>query len=166
MWGVLQVAPNGEHQACEFLRSVQVEAYAPRFPAPRRTKPGSVRHRRRRWVFPGYVFFKIGPDSTPWNVIRGAAGVRRVLQSDGSPATVGDQVIDHLNRRLAEGSIRESRSAFVRGQFVHIEHGPLAAVDAIFDRELDRSDRVQILISLFGRQLPLTIDPKALRATG
>jgi transcription antitermination factor NusG len=89
--------------------------------------------------------------------------VRRVLQIDGSIAVIGDAVIEHIRRRLSDGSIRDSRSAFVSGQRVHIERGPLAALDAVFERELDSPDRVQILVNLFGRQLSVRIDPEALR---
>jgi transcription antitermination factor NusG len=163
MWGVMHVAPNSERQLCRFLCMIQVETYAPRFPAPSRTKPGSVRHRRARWVFPGYLFFKVEKDLPTWNLIHRAAGVRRVLQIDGSTAVIGDAVIEHIRRRLSEGSIRDSRSAFVSGQRVDIERGPLAALDAVFERELDTPDRVQILVNLFGRQLPVRIDPEALR---
>jgi transcription antitermination factor NusG len=166
MWGVLQVAPNSEHQVSAFLRLMHIETYAPRFPAPRRTKPGSVRHGRARWVFPGYLFFKIEEDSVKWNLVRTASGVRRVLQIDGSPAVVDQAVIEHFRRRLAEGSLQQMGSAFVSGQRVHIERGPLTALDAIFERELDSPARVQILVNLFCRQLSMTIDPEALRPAG
>jgi transcription antitermination factor NusG len=162
----VQVAPNSERQVCGSLRLNHIETYTPLFPAPRRMKPGSVRHRRARWVFPGYLFFKVREDSVNWDLIRWARGVRRVLQIDGSPAVVGDAVIEHLQRRLAEGSLNDLRSAFVSGQRVHIERGPMTAVDAIFERELDSPARVQVLVNLFGRQLSLRIDPEALRPAG
>ena len=166
MWGVLQVAPNSEQQVCRVLSLIQIETYLPRFPASRRTKPGSVRHRRARWVFPGYLFFKVDEDSAKRNLIRWASGVRRVLQIDSSLAVVEDVVIQHIRRRLVEGSLRDVGSPFVTGQLVHIERGPLAELDAIFDRHLDTTDRVQILVNLFGRQLPVRIDPETLRPTG
>lgn len=166
MWGVVQVAPNSERAVCGLLALSQIETYAPRFPPPRRTRPGSVRHQRPRWVFPGYLFYRVADDFEDWNAIRWAAGVRRVLQVDGAPAVVGGAVIEHLRRRLAEGSLQDSTSAFVPGQLVHIERGPLAAVDAIFERELDSPARVQILVNLVGRQLSVRIDPEVLRNAG
>src|ERR1700736_5340828 len=152
MWGVLQVAPNSEQQVCRVLSLIHIETYLPRFPAYRRTKPGSVRHRRARWVFPGYLFFKVDEDPAKQHLVRWASGVRRVLQMDGSLAVVEDALIQHIRRRLAEGSLREWGSPYVAGQVVHIERGPLAALDAIFERELDSIDRVQVLVNLFGRQ--------------
>jgi transcriptional antiterminator RfaH len=140
-----------------------LEYYAPEFPPPPRTRKGSVRDRRRRWVFPGYVFFRPTGDIETWSDIRWAAGVVRILEQDGRPARVSDDVIRHLRRRIAERDICRSKLGFVAGQPVVIERGPLAAVDAIFDRELNASDRVQILVDLMGRQLPVRMDRTDLR---
>jgi transcription antitermination factor NusG len=47
---------------------------------------------------------------------------------------------------------------------VIIESGPLAAVDAIFDRELDDSTRVEILVRLMGRNVTVRIDRDHIRS--
>jgi hypothetical protein len=47
---------------------------------------------------------------------------------------------------------------------VVVERGPLAEVDAIFDRALDSPARVQILVQMMGRELPVQIDPSYLRS--
>jgi hypothetical protein len=39
-------------------------------------------------------------------------------------------------------------------------------VDAIFDRDLDGPARVQVLVQLLGRQMPVSLDPAILRAAG
>jgi transcription antitermination factor NusG len=165
-WHVLHTAPNAESQICKYLAAQGLEGYAPRFPAPPRTRRGSVRDRRARWVFPCYLFVSLPPGFSRWDVIRWAPGVRRVLQQDGLPATVSDHVIDHLHRRLAEGTLDLPRSGFTRGQRVLIERGPLAAVDAIFERELDAPARVRILIRLLGRDIPVEVSAELLRPTG
>jgi transcription antitermination factor NusG len=160
------VAPNGEPQVCKYLGLHGIEGYAPRFPAPPRTKPGSVRDRRQRWVFPGYVFLKVDDGFERWDLIRWAPGVRRVLQEDGSAAGLSDEIIDHLKSRLAEKSLRPGRQSFERGQPVVIQSGPLRMVDAIFEKELDAPSRVQILVNLLGRPLAVEVDPTILRVAG
>jgi transcription antitermination factor NusG len=166
MWNVLHVAPNGEPQVCKFLGLHGIEGYAPQFPAPPRTKPGSVRDRRHRWVFPGYVFFKTAGDFGRWDLIRWAPGVRRMLQEDGEPGTVDDLVVDHIRQRLAERSLTPTRPTFRQGQSVVIQSGPLRMVDAIFERNLDAPARVQILVHLLGRPLAVEVDPAILKAAG
>lgn len=164
MWYVLHAAPNCEPQVCKFLGLHGIEGYAPQFPPPPRTKPGSVRDRRRRWVFPGYVFFRIGVNFENWDLVRWAPGVRRMLQEDGAPGTLNDQVIDHVRRRLAERQLSPSRPSFYKGQPVVIQSGPLRMVDAIFERNLDACQRVQVLVQLLGRPLAVELDSAIIRA--
>lgn len=166
MWNVLHAAPNGEPQVCKYLALHGIEAYAPQFPPPPRTKPGSVRDRKHRWVFPGYVFFKLDHGFSQWDLIRWAPGVRRMLQEDGAPGTVDDVIVDHVRQRLAERSLASARPKFEEGEPVVIQSGPLRMVDAIFEKNLDAPERVQILVNLLGRALAVEVDPAILKAAG
>jgi transcription antitermination factor NusG len=163
VWCVLRSAPHRELHVCKQLDAYGIETYAPEFERGR-TRPGSVRDKRRRWVFPGYVFFRPPANLDDWQTIRWAPGVRGVLQVDGGPGALSDVVVDHLRRRIAEMSPDTATSGFKRGEPVVVERGPLAAVDAIFDRELDSPVRVQILVQMMGRRLPVQIDPRNLRS--
>jgi transcriptional antiterminator NusG len=166
MWHVLHAAPNCEPQVCKYLGLHGIEGHAPQFPPAPRTKPGSARDRKHRWVFPGYVFLKLEDDFTRWDLIRWAPGVRRMLQEDAAPATLNDEVIDRLRFRLAERQLIPSRASLYRGQRVLIESGPLRMVDAIFERNLDASQRVQVLVQLLGRPLSVELDAAIVRAAG
>jgi transcription antitermination factor NusG len=166
MWNVLHAAPNGEPQVCKFLGLHGIEAYAPQFPAAPRTKPGSVRDRKHRWVFPGYVFFKIEAGFSRWDLIRWAPGVRRMLQEDGGPASLGDHVVDHIRWRLARRQLAPIRPSLYKGQPVVIQSGPLRMVDAIFERNLEASQRVQVLVQLLGRPLTVEVDAAIVGAAG
>ena len=142
-----------------------MEGYAPQFPPPPRTRPGSVRDRKQRWVFPGYVFFKVDEGFSEWDIIRWAPGVRRVLQQDGGPAILKDELVEHIRRRLTERSLKQPRPRFAHGEHVVIQSGPLRMVDAIFDREVDAPARVQVLVQLLGRPLAVEVDPAILKAS-
>jgi transcription antitermination factor NusG len=162
-WCVLRSAPHHELHVCKQLGAHDIETYAPEFHRPR-TRPGSVRDKRHRWVFPGYVFFRPPEESAGWPAIRWAPGVRGILEVDGGPGTLSDAVVSHLQQRIAEMTQDFSGFRFKRGEPVMVERGPLAAVDAIFDRELDSPARVQILVQMMGRELPVRIDPRYLRS--
>lgn len=163
-WHVLQTAPHRELHVSRQLVAYGLETYVPEFPRARRTQPGSVRDGRHRWVFPGYVFIRRLDDVNTWRAIRWAPGVRRILEHDGAPGTIPDVVVRHLKKRIAEMGDDRTGVRFKRGEQVVIEHGPLAAVDAIFDRQLDSPARVQILVQMMGRELPVKIDPENLRS--
>ena len=87
-----------------------------------------------------------------------------MLQEGGSFGVITDEVVEHLRRRLAEGTLRTSRPGFIAGQALVIEQGPLRMVDAIFERQLDAPTRVRILVRLLGRSVTVDVDPAILRA--
>src|SRR5207253_416628 len=163
-WHVVQTAPRCELPLANLLRLQGHLADLPEFPRPPGTRGGSVRDRRSRLVFPGYIFLKVPVGFDRWQDVRWAPGVRRVLFEGDEPAVVADAVMDHLRRRLADLKLRPPhRARFAPGQPVVIERGPLAAVDAIFDCELDHQSRVQVLVQMMGRRLPVAIDARDVR---
>jgi transcription antitermination factor NusG len=166
MWHVMNVAPNREAQVCEHLALHGGEAYAPQFPSAPGTRRGSVRDRRRRWVFPGYLFFKFPSGFDDWDAVRWAPGVRRVLDAEGTPALIGDGIVNHIRSRIARGQLTSPALGFRAGQAVVIKGGPLTSLDAVFDRELNSGDRVQVLVNLFHRQLPVHVARENLRTAG
>jgi transcriptional antiterminator RfaH len=161
VWNVVHTNPNHEAQVARFFALHEIEVYAPRLPAPPRTRPGSVRALRHRWVFPGYLFMKVPAGFFRWEVVHHAPGVRRVLTQDGAPSLVAEAVIERIRTRLSAPAPR--RPAFRSGQRLVIERGPLAMVDAIFDRELNSSERVQVLVHLLGRPMTVAVDAAILR---
>lgn len=163
MWNVAHTMPNHEAQLAKFLGLHEIEAYAPQFAPPARTRPGSVRDRRRRLVFPGYLFLRVPHQFRRWDLVHWAPGVRRVLTDNGSPAIVSDAVVDRIRARLFDEAGIHKRSTFTPGQRVVIEHGPLAMVDAIFDKALNTSERVQVLVHLLGRPMSVAVDAAILR---
>jgi transcription antitermination factor NusG len=163
-WWTLQTSPHNELLVCRHLSAFGYECYAPEFAHGRRTRPGSVRDRRHHWIFPGYVFFRSPLDPGAWTAVRWVPGVVRVLEQDGAPALLADGVIRELRTRIAERELRAPGFRWRPGESVRIVRGPLAQLDAIFEQELDASERVQILVRLLGRDLSVSIDPMHLSA--
>jgi transcription antitermination factor NusG len=162
-WFVLQAAPQRELPLVKLLKAHGLQSYVPQFPLPKRAKPESVRSSRPRLVFPGYVFFKVPAGFKDWADVLWAGGVRRILWQEGGPALIDDAVIDHLKDRLAAGKLVPVRPTLLAGQPVLIERGPLAAVDAIFDKHLDADSRVQVLGEMMGRRVRVQVDLRDLQ---
>lgn len=158
--------PNHEAQVAKFLGLHAIEVYAPQLTPPPRTRPGSVRDRRRRFFFPGYLFLRVPHQFHRWDLVHWAPGVRRVLSDNGSPSAVADAVVDRIRVRLLEETALRKRLTFTPGQPVVIERGPLAMVDAIFDKALNTSERVQVLVHLLGRPMTVAVDAAILRPAG
>ena len=163
-WSTLQTSPHNELLVSRHLSTLGHECYVPEFIHGRHTRPGSVRDRRHQWIFPGYVFFRSPSDPGAWAALRWVPGVVRVLEQDGAPALLADSVIRELRTRIAERALRAPGPRWCPGERLRIVRGPLAPLDAIFEGELDASERVQVLVRLLGRDLPVSIDPMHLRA--
>jgi len=166
MWHVVHTAPNAELQVSRVLELYGLSTYMPRFRPSRGTRPDSVRGRRPRLVFPGYVFFRPPDGFARWPHVRSAPGVRRVLDEDGEPALMRDELVEHLRRRIAALPPDSAGQRFMPGQRVRVQQGPLAMVDALFERDVPARERVTILVQLLGRQLPVEVERQALRAAG
>lgn len=149
----------------KILGTLGAEPYAPRFLPPRRTRPGSVRDGKNRWVFPGYVLFRPGVGFASWADLRSSPGIHRLLMSDGAPATLSNDVIQHIRTRLDEHA-RRPALLFRTGDPVRIVQGPLSELNGVFQRRMRASDRVAILIQLMGRAVEVEIDPENLRLAG
>jgi transcription antitermination factor NusG len=163
-WWVLQTMPKREPLVCRQLAIQGLDHYAPELPPCGRTRLGSVRHQRRRMIFPGYVFCRPAESACAHVAVKWAPGVVRVLGDGDTPARVSDAVVRHIRRRVAEQAAGVQTSGFRNGQRVLIESGPLASLDAIFDRDLNASARVRILVEMMGRTVPMDIAGWHLRA--
>ena len=163
-WCAVQTSPHAELHVCRHLAVLGLESYAPEFPHGPRTRPGSVRDGRHHWLFPGYVFFRPPEDRGAYVAVRRLPGVVRILEQDGAPALLSDTVIRHIRRQLAERALRPPGPRFTPGERLVIDGGPLAPLNAVFDRELDGPARVQVLVQLMGRELPVSIDAMHLKS--
>jgi transcription antitermination factor NusG len=81
--------------------------------------------------------------------IRSAPGVAYLLPRNSPPALLPDLFIEsirsHEQRALASG--RRGR-AFRRGDRVRVVSGPFKWIEGLFDRSLNASGRVRILLNL------------------
>src|SRR5438552_17099740 len=136
MWNVAHTNLHQEAQVATFLGLHQIEAYAPQFAPPARTRAGSVRDRRQRLVFPGYLFLRVPPRFARWDLVHWAPGVRRVLTDGGSPARVQDGIVERIRERLLEEAGRRTRLAFTPRQRLVIERGPLAMAGGVLRKAL------------------------------
>lgn len=167
-WWVLQTVSKREALVCRQLAMQGLEHYAPEFPRSGRTRPGSVRDGRHRMIFPGYVFCRPPDRAAGADVqlaVKRTPGVVRILGDGEVPSKLPDAVVCHLRRRVAEQAAGGRGGRFQSGEKVTIESGPMASLDAIFDKYIHASARVRILVEMMGRNVAIDIDPRDLRCS-
>jgi len=158
-WVVVMTKPNCENIAVANLAQQGFTCYAPRF---KHKRPDNVVLIKP--LFPRYIFTLIDKF---WYCIRGTRGVSYLLMHDSGPCLVPQPIIDSLrNREDGEGFIMLSPKQlerFSKGEKVRALDGPFSDKLLIYEG-MTSKDRVQVLVSMLGREVRATIPEKSLVA--
>ncbi len=161
-WYALNSKPHSEQTVYDALVARGIEAYLPVWQPPRRTK----RARGPRPFFPCYLFAHADLEVVGLSALQYLPGVRRIVFCGDQPARVPPTAIERIRVRLKEleqcftDAIGEPLSP---GDIVTITDGPLAGLDAVFDRRLSSGERVRLLVNFLQRGLPVDIEREFVR---
>ena len=132
--------------------------------------------RREKWVwstpqttikplFPGYLFARFCP-ATFLHMMRYVRGARRVVSAGGLPLPVDEEIISTIRSQLgSDGCATLSTEALRAGDHVTVREGPLQGLVGIFEREVDDSNRVMVLLQAIEYQARLRIEKRYLKAS-
>lgn len=104
-------------------------------------------------LFPCYLFVYVACQSVSLSQINSMPGVLQLVTFGHVAQTVPDALIEELRERIAifnqhGGLLNHS---FRIGDAVRLKNGPFKGLEAIFQGPMQPSERVQILLELFGR---------------
>ena len=159
-WVVVMTKPNSEAIATENLLQQGYGCYCPRF-----KEIGRNNIVLKKPLFPRYVFASIDKF---WYSIRGTRGVSQILMQNAGPAIIPASTIEAIrSKEDGEGFIvlsnNKSPERFSKGDPVKATEGPLTGLDLIY-QGMSSHDRVKVLASLLGRQVPVIINQDILVA--
>lgn len=114
---------------------------------------GYSRGTRQEPFFPRYLFVHADLQHHATPTLGRLFGVRGLVRFGEQPAAVPDDIIDHLRTRLASGNAPATQAdhPYKEGQQVRIRSGPFEGIDAIFQKGIKGSERVQILVQALGQ---------------
>jgi transcriptional antiterminator RfaH len=153
-WYALQSKPNKEDALYKQLEDQGFEVFFPRI----RVNPVNPRARKIKAYFPGYMFVLTDINAVGLSTFQWMPFARGVVSFDQEPATVPDNLIRALQRRVEEVNAAggEVFTDLHQGDMVFIHDGPFSGYEAIFDVRLPGSERVRVLIKLLSeRQVPV-----------
>jgi len=151
-WYAARAKTGQESIALDNLARQSFTAYYPQVEVERRRRGRiTVEH---EGLFPGYVLVKFALEPRAWRAINGTRGVIRLLSFsvEGAPSPLPVGEIERLQEREKQGQLHISEIMRLhRGDTVRLKIG--MAVDQIGEVVRTRGERVELLLSLLGREI-------------
>ena len=130
-------------------------------------KDGGKRETKESKVFPGYVLVRMEMDDNAWSVVRNTQGVTGFVGIDGKPEPLTREEYNKIMRRTNPvGTVapkHTTTSNLEPGMAVKVVSGPLADFDGKVSEVNAESNKVKVMLTIFGRETPveLTLDQVA-----
>ncbi|MFC2071728.1 transcription termination/antitermination protein NusG [Chloroflexota bacterium] len=156
-WYVAKTKPSKERLVETYLIERQgVEVFLPLIRRPAYKKAG--------WepLFPSYIFCRVDQQSTDWPAIRWAPGLSYFLGYGERLATVSDELVSNLKKRVSRWNEGECVPRFAPGEQVVVTSGSFSGLEAIFQRYIPARQRCQVLLQILGRLAKVEVPSEVL----
>ncbi len=151
-WYVVHAKPRKEEFAQYNLKRKGVTVFLPQLLLPGFTES----YRRIVPLFPGYLFVRIR-FFEEYHYVIWSPGVMRLLIFNGSPASLGDDIVSFLMEQATPEGIITAHSNLRAGQMVQVDGGPFDGLSGIIQEPPNERGRVKILLSLLKRQVRVEV---------
>jgi transcriptional antiterminator NusG len=111
----------------------------------------------QRKVFPGYVLVRMAMDDDSWSVVRNTPGVTSFVGHGTTPASLSNDEVNAIMAGMAAEAPRVKVSMSV-GDPVRIMDGPFSDFRGTIDEINQEKGKVKVLVSFFGREVPVELD--------
>ncbi|MGE0206260.1 MAG: transcription termination/antitermination protein NusG [Candidatus Babeliales bacterium] len=108
-------------------------------------------------LFPGYILIEM--DAVP-EAIKLVQSAPRVLKFLGgkNPVPLSKKEVERIVAQMkGEVAIAPKKSDFVEGSEIEITEGPFAGFVGVIDKIEDESERLVVMVSIFGRMTPIEL---------
>lgn len=111
----------------------------------------------QRKVFPGYVLVKMIIDDEAWSVVRNTPGVTSFVGVGAEPLALDDKDVENIIAGMTAEAPKVKVSMSV-GDSVRIMDGPFSDFRGTIDEINQEKGKVKVLVSFFGREVPVELD--------
>lgn len=108
-------------------------------------------------VFPGYVLVQMKLTDDSWYVVRNTPGVTGFVGLGTRPTPLEDSEVKAILKQMEEEAPKV-RVNYVVGQAVKITDGPFTDFEGTVDAIEQDKGRVRVMVSFFGRDMPVELD--------
>lgn len=114
----------------------------------------------QRKVYPGYVLVEMIMTDDSWYVVRNTPGVTGFVGSSGAgskPTPLLPEEVKGILRQMGVEDVRPKLD-FQIGEVVRLVEGAFADMVGTIEEVHDDSQKLRVLVSMFGRETPLEVD--------
>lgn len=161
-WYAIHTHLKQEKRAENNLRAWNVETFYPKTKERRLNQFSGAATYRIKSLFPRYLFARFSVDQLLHNV-RFTRGVQSVVSFGGIPIPVDDEIIELFQLRTDDEGLIQISEQFKPGDKVVMKSGILNNLVGIFEREMNDSDRVVILLATINYQGHVLVERDSIR---
>ena len=155
-WFAICTNPKQEDRACDNLQAWGLECFNPKIKKRRCNPFTGIATFISSPLFPRYIFSRFSPRKL-LHKVNFARGVHRVVSFSDKPTPIDDDVIALLKSRVDDEGFLAVGAPLKPGDKVRIKDGVWKDLVGVIERDLDASERVQILMTSIQYQGSLTI---------
>ena len=108
-------------------------------------------------IYPGYVMVEMVVTDDSWYVVRNTPRVTGFVGSGTTPVAIDEKELEEIMKRMSVDEPKYKIDVAV-GDLVKISDGPFKDFDGKISSVDDEKGKVQVLVSMFGRETPVELD--------
>lgn len=108
-------------------------------------------------IFPGYILVKLLLDEDAWLAVRTTPGITGFVGIGNKPTPLSELEVQNITKFVSSPAARY-KVKFSVGEAVKITDGPFIQQLATISQIDEEKGRVQVLVSIFGRETPVELD--------
>ncbi|MDR3550914.1 MAG: transcription termination/antitermination protein NusG [Candidatus Babeliales bacterium] len=164
-WYVVQVYAGYEEAIkADLQKRIQEKDLQDRFgeilvPAAKLKQLFEVTDFKDQQLFPGYMLIEMDVAPETVRLVTSSPRVLRFLGGQHEPVPLTQKEIDRVISQIkGEISVVSEKAEFITGSEIEISEGPFAGFVGIVDKVDKDSERLTVMVSIFGRMTPVELN--------
>jgi len=108
-------------------------------------------------VYPGYVLVEMIVDDESWYVVRNTPRVTGFVGSGTQPVPLTEAEYNALMKQMSSNDVKHKLD-LVADDIITIVDGPFKELEGRVSEVDEKSGKVKVLVSMFGRETPVELD--------
>ena len=118
---------------------------------------GGKRVTEEERIYPGYVLVEMIVDDESWYVVRNTPRVTGFVGSGTQPVPLTEEEYNALMKQMSTDTVKHKLD-LAADDIVTIADGPFKELEGRVSEVDEKSGKVKVLVSMFGRETPVELD--------